>query len=105
MFVQMPGRTHGDAERLGFVAARDHAAVVVRQHHDRTPAQLRLEHALARHIEIVAVDEGERARHGYSMRMLRVITPHTSKLCPSVIGMSAKAGFSACSETAPFLMR
>ncbi len=61
--MQMPWRAHGDAERLGLVAARDHAAVVVRQHHDRPAAQLRLKHALARHIEIVAVDEGERARH------------------------------------------
>jgi hypothetical protein len=38
-------------------------SIVVRQHHDRLAAQFRLEHALARHIEIVAVDEGERARH------------------------------------------
>ena len=62
--MQVPRRAHIDAERLGFVAARDHAAVVVRQHNDRTAAQLRLEHALARHIEIVAINEGERARHG-----------------------------------------
>jgi hypothetical protein len=43
IFVQMPRRAHGDAKRLGFVAARDHATVVVRQHHDRPAAQLRLE--------------------------------------------------------------
>ena len=81
--MQMPRRAHGDAERLGFVAARDHAAVIVRQHDDRLAAQLGLKHALARDIEIVAVDESDRAAHGHSMRMLRVMTPHTSKLCPS----------------------
>ena len=36
--MQMPWRTHGDAERLGFVAARDHAAVIVGQHYDRLAA-------------------------------------------------------------------
>jgi hypothetical protein len=71
--VQVPRRTHGDAERLGLVAARDHAAVIVRQHDDRLTAQLRLKHALAGHIEIVAVDEGDRTAHGHSMRTLRVM--------------------------------
>jgi hypothetical protein len=94
--VQVPRRVHGDPECLGFVAARDRAAVIVRQHYDRLAAQLGPKHALARHIEIVAVDEGDRAAHGHSMRMLRVMTPHTSKACPSAIGISGKAGFSAC---------
>jgi hypothetical protein len=62
------------AERLGLVAARDHAAVLARQHDDRAAAQLRLKHAFARDLEIVAVDEGERA-HDDSMRMPRVMTP------------------------------
>jgi len=31
------------AERLGLVAARDHAAVLARQHDDRAAAQLRLD--------------------------------------------------------------
>lgn len=61
--MQVPRRAHGDPERLGLVAARDHAAVVVRQHDNRLTAQLRLKHALAGHIEIVAVDEGDRAAH------------------------------------------
>lgn len=39
--------------------------------------------------EIVAVDEGERARHGHSMRMLRVMTPQTSNVWPSETRMSA----------------
>ena len=62
------------------------------------PRSSRLKHALARDVEIVAVDEGDRAAHGHSMRMLRVMTPHTSKRCPSDDRMSAKAGFSACSH-------
>ena len=49
--------------------------------------------------------EGDRATHDHSMRMLRVMTPHTSKACPSAIAMSGKAGFSACSHTAPSFVR
>jgi hypothetical protein len=36
--VQVPRRPHLDAERLRLVAARDHAAVIVRQHDDRAAA-------------------------------------------------------------------
>ena len=45
--ADMPGLAHGDAERLGFVGAGDHAAVVVRQHHHGLAAQGRLKHPLA----------------------------------------------------------
>ena len=86
--VQMPRCAHGDAERLRLVAAGDHAAVVVREHDDGTAAQFGLKHALAGDIEIVAIDQGNRAAHRPSMRMLRVMTPHTSKDDASEIGMS-----------------
>ena len=52
------GITHLDAERLGFVAPRDRAAVVVREHDDRLPVQLRTENPFARGEEIVAVGKG-----------------------------------------------
>ena len=99
--ADMPGLAHGDAERLGFIRARDHAAVIVRQHDDRPAAQLRLKHALARGIEIVAVDERDRGRHGLSMRIDLVTTPQTSKARSAVTSISGKAGFSACSTIVP----
>ena len=37
--------------------------------------------------EIVAVDEGDRARHGHSMRMLRVMMPQTSNVWPSAANL------------------
>ena len=43
-----PGRAHPDAQRLGLVRAGDRAAIVVRQHHDRSPVQPGVEDALAR---------------------------------------------------------
>ena len=46
---------HLDAECLGFVAPRHRAAVVVAEHDDRLPVQLRTEDPLARCEEIVAV--------------------------------------------------
>ena len=58
------GRAHRDAQRLGFGRTRDHAAVVVREHHDRHADERRIEGALARGVEVVAVGEG--AEHGVS---------------------------------------
>ena len=54
-----PGLGHPDAEVLGFVAARDAGSVVGGQHHDRAAAQPRLEYALAAHVHVVGVDQGE----------------------------------------------
>src|ERR1700735_4132310 len=36
--AEMPRGAHFDSESLGFVRARNHTAVVVRQHHNRLPA-------------------------------------------------------------------
>ena len=49
---------HLDAERLGFVAPCHRAAIVVREHDDRLPVQLRTENSFARSEEIVAVGKG-----------------------------------------------
>ena len=49
---------HLDAERLGFVGAGHRASVVVRQHDDRFPVQVRTENPFAGSEEIVAVGEG-----------------------------------------------
>jgi hypothetical protein len=96
--ADMPGLTHGDAERLRFVRARDDTTIVVGQHDNRFAAQPRLKHALARRIEVIAIDERNRSSHGcYSIRMDFVTTPQTSKLRSAVTSMSGKAGLSACS--------
>ena len=57
-------RAHRDTERLGFGRTRDHAAVVIREHHDRHADQRRIEGSLARGVEVIAVGEG--AEHGVS---------------------------------------
>ena len=49
---------HLDAERLGLVAPGHRAAIVVREHDDRLPVQLRTEDPFARGEEIVAVGKG-----------------------------------------------
>ena len=100
----MPGRAHLDAEGFRFVRARDDAAVIVRQHHDRLAAQARLERASSRCVEIVAIDKGDRRAHDHSMRIDFAITSHTSKPESSLTSMFSNAGFSACSQVrAPFL--
>src|ERR1700677_3246418 len=100
----MPGRAHLAAQGLGFVRARDDAAVIVREHHDRLAAQPWLKHALAGSVEVVAIDEGDRRAHDHSMRIDFAITPHTSKPESSLISMFSNGGFSACSQVrAPFL--
>ena len=38
--AQIPGRAHLDPEGLGFVRARDDAAVIVREHHDGIDPQV-----------------------------------------------------------------
>ena len=99
--VQVPGCAHLDAERLGLVRAGDDAAIVVGQHHDGLAPQLRLEHPLARRIEVVAVDQRERDRHGYSMRIACLTTPQTSSPVSAEISMFMKRGFSASSTMPP----
>ena len=96
--AQMLSRAHPDAEGLGFVRARDDAAVIVRERNDRLAAQARLKHALAGGVEIVAIDKGDRRAHAHSMRIDFAITPHTSKPESSLISMFSNAGFSACSQ-------
>ena len=90
----MPRFAHGDAEGFRLIGARDHAAVVVGEDHERHAAQFRLKHALAAGIEIVAVHERDRGRHGYNMRIDRVMTPQISKARSSVMSIGEKAGFS-----------
>ena len=99
--ADVPGLAHRDAKRLGFVRARDHAAVIVRQHDDRPAAQPRLKDALAGGVEVIAIDERDRGRHGLSMRIDLVTTPQTSKARSAVTSISGKAGFSACSRILP----
>ena len=58
---------HGDAERLGLLGAGDDAAIVVGQHDDGLAGERRLEHPLARGIEVVAIDQADRG-HGPNAR-------------------------------------
>jgi hypothetical protein len=64
LLIEMPGRAHGNAERFCLVAARDHAAVVVRENHDRLAPEIRLKETLARCVEIIAIHQCERSGHG-----------------------------------------
>ena len=50
------GRAGLDAQCLGLVAPRHHAAVVVRQHHHGFSLQIRTENPFATHIAVVAVN-------------------------------------------------
>jgi hypothetical protein len=59
----MPRLAHYDAERFGLVRARDHAAVVVGEHDQRHATQLRLKHALATGVQVVAVHERDGSGH------------------------------------------
>ena len=77
------GAPIGMPSSLRLIRARDHAAVVVGEHDDRLVAKFGLKHALAGDVEIVAIDQSDRAAHGPSMRMLRVMTPQTSKTLSS----------------------
>ena len=66
------GIAHLDAECLGLVAPGHRAAVVVAEHNDRLPVQLRTEDPFARGEEIVAVGKGV---HG-SVLLLKQLRDH-----------------------------
>jgi hypothetical protein len=50
--------THGDAEFLGFITARDHASVVVAEYHNGTIAEFGHEQPFTGAIKTVTVDDG-----------------------------------------------
>jgi hypothetical protein len=50
---------HLYAESLGFVASRNSAAVIVGEHNDGFPLQIRAEHPLTGSKEIIAVSQSE----------------------------------------------
>ena len=76
------GVSHADAERLGLVRARDHAAVVVRQHDDGPPLQFGAEDPLARGEEIIAV-----AKSVHRFFVLHVVRPPPLGRCGSLAGI------------------
>ena len=63
------GEAEADAETLGLAGARHDAPVVIRQHHDGYANQRRIQHALARGVEVIAVGEG--AEHVSNVAPLR----------------------------------
>ena len=58
------GVAHLDAERLGLVGPGHRASVVVGEHDDRPPVQLRTEDPFARGEEIVTVGKGVHGKKG-----------------------------------------
>jgi hypothetical protein len=52
-----PRLCHFDTERFYFTGPGNRTAIVIGQHHDRLSLQRRIERALARNIEIVAIDQ------------------------------------------------
>src|SRR3954470_14432108 len=101
LFAYVPSFTHGDSERLGFIRASDHTSIIVRQYNHRPAPQCRLKDALTRCVEIVTIYEGDRGRHGLSMRIDLVTTPQISKARSGITSISGKAEFSACSTILP----
>ena len=55
------GFSHANAESFGFVAARNHTPIVVGKHHNGLVEQTRTKDALARHEEIIAIDDSYHA--------------------------------------------
>ena len=51
------GTAHGDAGRLGLVAAGDDATVVVREHDDLLAVESGVKHPLTGHKEVIAVNQ------------------------------------------------
>lgn len=76
------GVSHADAERLGLVRARDHTAVVVRQHDDGPPLQFGAEDPLARGEEIIAV-----AKSVHRFFVLHVVRAPPLGRCGSLAGI------------------
>ena len=77
------GLAHLHPERFHLLRAGDGAAIVVGEHQDRHAQELGVEGALAGDVEVVAVDQGERARLGHgpgqaSLRTTPTTTPQTS---------------------------
>ena len=103
--IKMPRCSHLYPERLSLIGSCYNASIVVGQHDDGFTPQLRLEHPLARRIEVVAVDQRNRGRHGYSMRIACLTTPHTSSPVSAEISMFMKRGFSASSTMPPPTMQ
>ena len=69
VLLQLPlhlevGRSHGNAQGAGFGAARDDATVVIGKHNQGPADDPWIEHRFAGGIEIVAIDEHDRAGHG-----------------------------------------
>ena len=53
---------HTNAQGFGFIGARYHAAVIVRQHNNGFCGQVRAKHPFARGKEVIAVNEGKNHR-------------------------------------------
>lgn len=51
--------THGYAHGLAFIASGDHTSVIIRQHDNSLPLQIRAEDSFARNEKIIAVDQSK----------------------------------------------
>ena len=100
-----PGRSHLDAQCLGFITTGNSATIVVAEHHHRTPIQGWSENPLTAHIKIVAVYQREHwslpcAQLENSL-ILPTTTPHTSMVWLSLGTMSGYVGLAARSLMRP----
>ena len=75
---------HSNAHSLALITAGHDATIIVGQHDNRFPVQIRTEDPFARDEKIVAVHQ---CNH-LTFLMIYVTTPHILNWMPSVIGIS-----------------
>ncbi len=81
---------HRHTQRLRFFAARDNAAIVIRQHDNGLIVQMGLKQSFATGVEVVAIDESINWFHGLRNEWITLVaTPKISRSAPSGILMSA----------------
>ena len=104
---------HLDPERLGLGRVGDRAAVIVRKHDHRHAGELDVEHALARAVEAIAIDQHQgaaapnpiaQARLGAAhrpcpaqaacQRIVKCTTPQTSTSASSSVANTGNSGLS-----------
>ncbi|MNS84818.1 hypothetical protein D3C72_1186560 [compost metagenome] len=96
------GHAHLDTERLGFRRTGYHATVVVGEHYDGPPLQIRPKQPLAGGVEVVHIDQcnGAVFVHGVGIRCTTpVTTPKISSSCPSLKWMGRYAGLPGSKAT------
>jgi hypothetical protein len=58
-FIFKCGRTHFDAELLGFLAPRNHTSIVVAEYDERSTDEAGIENPFAGGVKIITINEGK----------------------------------------------